>query len=1191
MRTTITNKVRRLNSLKLWSAITGVALTIALVLTFLPMQISTEGLLSIDLSYGVGQEKGVPTAYGQVEKSGCVVRKGNCQIRLDFYLEPDDPRYNDKYLHLVDTTSPEWLAGYKGKVDEFGIPIDQEDYDTWFESLPRVWVNTPFHSHFIYLPPTFTNKDIEDAISYHLPNFYLAFQDRWDEVQGGMRHGWATETRIRPIDYSKSDTPAEFDARVAECQSAIDSLTEFSYKPEGTIEGETFPATEINIGPGAIDRATTFTQGFTLIDNANPANDTGTIDAFEIWAQSTMSGTNKVGTFYGSGTSYTNRDGQTIGSVTAGSKQTFTLLDIDVTTGDLAGIYYSVGAIEEAGTGGADMYYKAGDQFGAGAQTYGQAVGDVISLYGTGETAGEEPPGDPDNLTDTAHNGVSIDLEWTKGTGADYTLIRYRTDQYPTGTGDGTLGYNSTSNTTTVGSLDYGQIYYFRAWAWNSTTTLYSDGTSDRTCFTDPNVPTSFVVTETTNSSIALSWVLGTGSDKTMVRYRDDEYPTGTSDGTQAYFDTGTSVNVTSLDSGQIYYFRAWSYDTDSGYYDSYAQLTESTIGVPTAITQDATDIACTTARINGKISDDGGDECEARFRWRATGAWTIAEAGRSDVSYYSANEPKAFYYSGTYNRTYIAYSIEVVGNNNDSICILYFDHDTKTFSSPETLATGVHSDYHGSPTVLVSSNGKIHVFWSHDNGDYIYYRRSTSAEDISSWEDVQQIASSSDLTGSQSILLSDDTMLVSFRGGDGDIDKWQFVKSTNGGVDWSAIVTLVDFPHYCYGRWVKDNFTDRIHLLNWDYNSETFKAELLTYAYSDDAGDTWKRVDGSSITLPMTEVNMTAVNYGRALDNPDAYITVPAIDNDADHYPYMLYRTPNAVPVQVRWVYWNGSSWVDALISDLKTYTGDLKVISSTEIYAYLENYYELNRFKWNGSAWAYYDTIETGADPTGACHAYIMEQPWNSLSAVYMWGVIGGTNGDIHLAFPCNWTYTEWQNTLTTDSTFYEDLTDLDPDTEYEFQTQAKNSAGEGEWSATAHFTICDISNTPSSNDFGILAVDTTGNTAINYFTLENTGDCAVDVTIQGTDVTGGDDTWTLSDTATPGENTYGLYAGLDDDDDLFDVIVKKTETYNTLVSDLAEDATQDWGLKIYMPTSLSGYGNQEMAGTVTLVASASS
>jgi len=50
--------------------------------------------------------------------------------------------------------------------------------------------------------------------------------------------------------------------------------------------------------------------------------------------------------------------------------------------------------------------------------------------------------------------------------------------------------------------------------------------------------------------------------------------------------------------------------------------------------------------------------------------------------------------------------------------------------------------------------------------------------------------------------------------------------------------------------------------------------------------------------------------------------------------------------------------------------------------------------------------------------------------------------------------WTTTEWQNTLETDDEYHEDLADLEPGTEYEFQTQAKNSAGEGEWSESEEF-----------------------------------------------------------------------------------------------------------------------------------------
>jgi|GEM_PF-2098231 len=175
--------------------------------------------------------------------------------------------------------------------------------------------------------------------------------------------------------------------------------------------------------------------------------------------------------------------------------------------------------------------------------------------------------------------------------------------------------------------------------------------------------------------------------------------------------------------------------------------------------------------------------------------------------------------------------------------------------------------------------------------------------------------------------------------------------------------------------------------------------------------------------------------------------------------------------------------------------------------------------------------------------------------------------------------------------EGTGYYDVGSLDEDTTYYFRYFAENSAGE-DWSITRSFKTLkevDITSTPDSYDFGTLEVNTTAVTGLDYFTITNTGGVAVDITIQGTDLTGGDDTWTLNDEATPGENTYGLKAGLDGGD--YTVIVKKSATYNTLKTNLAASATQKWGLKIWMPTSVTGYDGQTMTGTVTLVASATS
>jgi len=1038
-------------------AVVGTAIVCVLIIlaSLLPIQvnISTGGMLSIGLTESLGQG-GIATAYAKVNLSGCMEYKGNVQIRIDFYLEPTDIRYPNT---VVNGTA------------------------------------TPFHSHFIYLPPTLTVDDIKAAIDIHLANFYYAYQQGWDAVAGGMRHGWATETRISPTDYSGSPQ------RVSQSKNAVKQLTGFMYKPAVVGEGQFYPATEIDVGPGATDRASSTAAGYTYIDKNNPANASDKVDTFEVWAATSMTGTNKVGVFYVvSGDSYKWRAGATIGTVTSGAKRTFTGLSISVTTGDFAAIYFSVGTIEEATSGGTAVYYKNGDVFydspelflllGTGyvISIYGtggavviptvttQAATDVLSTsctgngnitatgganatrrgfcymvgqagdpttanstayddgnYGTGaytkSITGLTPstyyrvraytvnsagtgygdtvqvttlPGDPASLTDTAHNGVSVDLSWTKGTGADYTLIRYRTDQYPTGTSDGTLGYNNTASTTSVGSLTYGQIYYFRAWAWNSTTTLYSSGTSDRTCYTDPNAPTSFIVTETTCNSTALNWTLGTGADKTMVRYRSDQYPTNTTDGTQAYFNTGTSVNVTSLDPGQIYYFRAWSYDTESGYYDSYAQLTETTHEIPTAITQAASNVACTTARINGKISDDGGASSEARFRYRAM---NVVE----NFTSYTEIDPNNH--------------IELVGTNHIDY-IAHNDEDTYLYKDK-----GI--DYFGSD-------------WEHKL-------------------DLKPVSSSEAFDGTDVNLLSND------------------IDDAMGLVD--ADKTYVTIGVEKHGSSYK--FSVAECYLGSYYSSALYTYTLGTWYYL-----TIQKV-GTSLTCKIYSDNLRTI-----------LLTTLSLTLHGDHkFRYIF-------PVNI----WN-DGWDKYLDMDVE------------------------------------------------------------------------------NLIIEGEWIYTDWQNTLETDDTYYEDLTDLECSTEYEFQTQTKNSCGESDWTASAYFetTTPSITNLPTTNDFGILEVGTTANTAINYFTLNNTGNCVVDITIQGTNLAGGDDTWTLDGTATPGENIYGLYAGLDDADDNFDIVVNATA--NAFVADLPEATTQAWGLKLYMPTSLSGYDAQQMSGNITLIASA--
>ena len=146
----------------------------------------------------------------------------------------------------------------------------------------------------------------------------------------------------------------------------------------------------IDIGAAAIERPGGQGGNYTRICLENPANATGVITSLEFYAEGAFTGC-KVGTFYGSGTDYTCRDYATLGAIAAGSKQTITQdsggspLSIDVHEGDFIGfIRITAGRIENSATGFAGLYWKAGDQFDAGQQTYTLAAGDAFSIYGIG---------------------------------------------------------------------------------------------------------------------------------------------------------------------------------------------------------------------------------------------------------------------------------------------------------------------------------------------------------------------------------------------------------------------------------------------------------------------------------------------------------------------------------------------------------------------------------------------------------------------------------------------------------------------------------------------------------------------------------------------------------------------------------------------------------------------------------------
>lgn len=130
--------------------------------------------------------------------------------------------------------------------------------------------------------------------------------------------------------------------------------------------------------------------------------------------------------------------------------------------------------------------------------------------------------------------------------------------------------------------------------------------------------------------------------------------------------------------------------------------------------------------------------------------------------------------------------------------------------------------------------------------------------------------------------------------------------------------------------------------------------------------------------------------------------------------------------------------------------------------------------------------------------------------------------------------------------------------------------------------------LSQDPTYVNFGQVAAGSTPETGLTYLTVTNNSGYTIDIQISGTDMTGGVG-WTLDDDCDPDQNTFGLKAGLDGaSEPYYTIVVKKTSPYNFLVESLESSESQDWGLKLYAPTSFTD--SVTKTGTITLTGIAS-
>jgi len=338
--------------------------------------------------------------YAKLEPTGCGIHKGRIKLRLDFFLSPDDPNYDKHYVYVP--VIPK--EGYHGKIAEDGSSANQKNYDAWLESLPHVWQNTPFHSHFIYPDKDASDADIKAEIERCLKYLYAFHQYCWDENKKFIDEWKKVPSRKGQVrqPFVKGEAK-DVKANKAKVQNIVKRAKSFQVgiakvPPQDLNIGE---KGTIDVGSAAISRASQtylwyYTGYETKVEGANPANATGVIDTVEAWFKfATATNSVKYGTFEHLGSNVLKcHDAEEYGQVASGSKQTCTGLSIDISTGEYigadarVGVYTSLAAGASGGTGKwgvAGQYCDPNDQ-----TTFAWGAGHIMSLYGTGTEGGGE---------------------------------------------------------------------------------------------------------------------------------------------------------------------------------------------------------------------------------------------------------------------------------------------------------------------------------------------------------------------------------------------------------------------------------------------------------------------------------------------------------------------------------------------------------------------------------------------------------------------------------------------------------------------------------------------------------------------------------------------------------------------------------------------------------------------------------
>ncbi|MBN1128538.1 MAG: BNR-4 repeat-containing protein [Chitinispirillaceae bacterium] len=281
------------------------------------------------------------------------------------------------------------------------------------------------------------------------------------------------------------------------------------------------------------------------------------------------------------------------------------------------------------------------------------------------------------------------------------------------------------------------------------------------------------------------------------------------------------------------------------------------------------------------------------RFTWATSdGAWCWYQ------------DPRAIYYKGNQEKTYMGFI-----DRSGTVKAWSYDHITGT-TAQSTLHTALQVDDHDVPSLYVRLDGRITGYYSRHTSDrFLFYRTTTSPEDISGWGREDTLRLPANVTYTHAFRLSEENNRVYLFTRCVD---WHptMLRSTNDGATWSAPVMVVGGGGARpYTKFVSDE-KSRIHFAFTDGHPRDEPTNSIYYACYE-RGRFYK-ANGTLIKdttqLPI-EPSQAEKVYNGASSTGKSWIWDIAIDPKG--YPVMVFAVfPDNQNHHYYYARWTGSRW-----------------------------------------------------------------------------------------------------------------------------------------------------------------------------------------------------------------------------------------------------------------------------------------